>query len=357
MDAPIISALQSILPSLSIIPAELVAQANAIFAQSQLSVKLLPRREFSRAYLSAHLAAERMQMSLSLPPPTPHHLPLPEPEYKTQFAQFQEKIVSGKKVQVTPIDVTPETINTICLILGASQEFNTAVWKGLSLILTSYDEEVHEQKVREREPKEGRDSRDVKSKQTQPKKALTKTEVNARTSLEWSLVGALIFAVRFGAPSELMCNNLAGPQNEFTVIDNTKSNSDVFSQKEQNYFKTKFSEFARGKTTMRELNSAMDRIRRLLLADGSESGSTKLREWARQFRDLTTETKTDSLINSPSNTDGPNGLAQMITSEVTYLTEKRIGEYETWRTGIMNKIVNMEAGRNKKRRLDLLGVL
>ncbi|KAK9447569.1 origin recognition complex subunit 6-domain-containing protein [Limtongia smithiae] len=95
MDQALASTLQILLPSLSSIPSALTRLAAQLLAQSRSSVPLPGRQEHARAYLCAHIAANRLVYALSLPKPTPNHLPITQRQYDALYIRFAAALGGG----------------------------------------------------------------------------------------------------------------------------------------------------------------------------------------------------------------------------------------------------------------------
>lgn len=269
-------------------------------------------------------------MTLSLPPPTPHHLPLPEQEYNDQFAQFQEKITSTKNSQVTPTEISPEVINTLCLILSVSQELKTTIWRGLSLLLSNY-EYIESSKGKASKLASKKDNESVK-----------RDEESKKKSLEWAIVGSILYIMRF--------HNMSGVTVTAADMTSKQQYHSIFSQKEQTYFVVKFCEFAKGRTSAKELTDVLTKIEKLinnelLLPDIP----IRLKDWIKHIRSIITSNTSEARKNE--NVDSKrafHGLTRMIGPNLIYMTAQSLKDYESWESTILERLSELEAHKKRK---------
>ncbi|KAK9487375.1 hypothetical protein V1527DRAFT_460374 [Lipomyces starkeyi] len=355
MDPALTATLTTLLPSLSTIPPELTRHATHLLLASRHTISLPARQEHARAYICAHIACVRLAPLLSLPEATNVHVPVTRRQYDALYKLFEEKLPAMKRQGE---DKDPGTFlkrDVVDRVCDAMHVVEVGLVKDGIACLCGADGE----------------------KGTTVFVIRKGTRDDKRASLEWSVLGAVIFTVKFG---DIIDHTYAPPeQNEqdqnreeiededgeqrptlqstSTTSTPRKPNSPIarlLITKEHGIFKAKFLKLAFGRITPTVLDNAIVELQTACYGSlrAPKKPYTKLIEaWILDLRKvLDAQTKSSSLqLDGGGRAKGISGIGRMVRGSVIYLTEKRRREYDVWLEATKRRLNVIE--RQQKQRL------
>ncbi|KAK9373481.1 uncharacterized protein V1513DRAFT_448849 [Lipomyces chichibuensis] len=353
MDPALTATLTTLLPSLSTIPPDLTRHATHLFLASKHSISLPARQEHARAYICAHIACVRLAPLLSLPEATNVHVPVTRRQYDALYKLFEEKLPAMKRHgedKDRGALLKRDVVDNVC---DAMQIVEAGLAKDGLACLWGEDGEKEAATVFVIRKVTGDDK---------------------RASLEWSVLGAVIFTVKFG---DIIDHTYATPEQNGEEIEaengeqhpklqSTSTTSTprkpnppkarLLITKEHEIFKAKFLKLAFGRITPTILDNAIVELQTACF--GSFRAAKKpytelIQAWILHLRKaLDGRTKSSSLqMDRGSRVKGISGIGRMVRGSVIYLTEKRRREYDVWLEATMQRLDVLER-QEKQRRID-----
>ncbi|KAK9385858.1 hypothetical protein V1515DRAFT_606818 [Lipomyces mesembrius] len=337
MDPALTATLTTLLPSLSTIPPDLTRHATHLLLASKHTIPLPARQEYARAYICAHIACVRLAPLLSLPEATNAHVPVPKRQYDALYKLFEEKLPAMKR-QGEDKDrgafLKRDVVDRVC---DAMHVVETGLVKdGMACLL-------------------GADG----GKETTVFVTRNGTSDDRRASLEWSVLGAVIFTVKFG---DIIDHTYAPPEKnekdqnreeieeengeQHPTIHSTSTTSTprkpnrpakarLLITKEHSFFKAKFLKLAFGRITPTVLDNVIVELQTACFRPfrAPKRPYTKLiQAWILDLRKvLDAQAKSSGLqLDGGGRAKGISGIGRMVRGSVIYLTEKRRREYDVW---------------------------
>ncbi|KAK9234357.1 hypothetical protein V1525DRAFT_413329 [Lipomyces kononenkoae] len=356
MDPALTATLTTLLPSLSTIPPDLIRHATHLLLASKHAIQLPARQEHARAYICAHIACVRLAPVLSLPQPTNVHVPVSKRQYDALYKLFDQKLpaITRHSEDKDRSGVLRDVVERVC---DAMHVTDVALVKNGMACLWGADGEKGSTVFAIRKG----------------------TGEDRRVAFEWSVLGAMIFTLRFGDvidhsyvspeqpeqqdhnPEEIEDkNDNAQPTLEMASTASMPSKpkppkARISATKEQSLFKAKFLKLSFGRIKPADLDNA---ILDLQTACFTTSRSSKrpytksTQTWILNMRKgLNTQTSGSSQMDGGSRTKGLSGIGRMVRTSVIFLTEERRREYEVWMNATKRRLDVLES--QSKRRLQV----
>ncbi|KAK9494033.1 hypothetical protein V1508DRAFT_414244 [Lipomyces doorenjongii] len=357
MDPALTATLTTLLPSLSTIPPDLTRHATHLLLASKHTIPLPARQEHARAYICAHIACARLAPLLSLPEATNVHVPVTKKQYEALYKLFEEKLPAMKR-QGEDKDQSAflkrDVVDRVC---DAMHVVETGLVKNGMACLWGADG----------------------GKGTTVFVIRNGTSDDRRASLEWSVLGAVIFTIKFGdiidhtyAPPEQNEkdqnreeiedeNGEQHPTTQSTATTSTprkpnRPKARLLITKEHSTFKAKFLKLAFGRITPTLLDNVIVELQTACFRPlrAPKRPYTKLiQAWILNLRELLdAQTKSSGLqLNGGGRAKGISGIGRMVRGSVIYLTEKRRREYDIWLKATKRRLDVLDM-QQKQRRID-----
>ncbi|KAK9454784.1 hypothetical protein V1511DRAFT_500964 [Dipodascopsis uninucleata] len=312
MDTTLNATLQTLLPMLTTIPAELTRQTMSLLAQSRSRVQLPQRQEHARAYVCAHITADRFRTLLMIPKASPNSLPMSARQYEKFYKMFEESLSD-----VGHIEEGNGGMNKLVSKLGSQNANDTN---------DEFDGQ-NKDKANDEIITWVSQSMGIPANVVPVAKMAVNALVGSNMSLwrrksgkGWPAAGAVLYVLKFGQSN-------GDGREERTVVVAAATGS---SKSQGDLFLARYLKLTGAKASADDIRTVIDRVRSVVY--GNEVVSDAI--WVQKMR------RVSGKLGGGPRRHGIRGIGRMIRTSVIYLTPERQREHARWTESVLAKLAD-----------------